>query len=100
MDSTNRVETYQVSYFPTTMKINIICTAVMLTCISTTTSMWYEISFDTTANTSLVTSHTANNILQLDFPPFVLISISEITSAKVATTAFPLWVCQVHMQGH
>jgi hypothetical protein len=56
MDSANRVETYQVSYSPTTMKISIICTAVtVLTCTSTTNSMWYEISFDTTANTGSVT---------------------------------------------
>jgi hypothetical protein len=88
MDSTNGVETYQVSYSPTTMKISIICTAVtVLTCTSTTNSMWYEISFDTIADTGSATLHTANNVLQLDFPPFVLIRISEISSAEAATTA-------------
>jgi hypothetical protein len=88
MDSTNGVETYQVSYSPTTMKISIICTAAtVLTCTSTTNFMWYEIGFDTMANTSSATLHTADNVLRLDFPPFVLISISEISSAEAATTA-------------
>jgi hypothetical protein len=35
----------------------------------------------------LATLHIANNVLQLDFLPFILISISEITSAEAATTA-------------
>jgi hypothetical protein len=88
MDSAGRVETYQVSYSPTTMKISIICTAVtVLTCTSTSNSMWYEIGFDTTADTGSATSHTADNVLRLDFPPFVLISISEISGAEAATTA-------------
>jgi hypothetical protein len=40
MDSTDRVETYQVSYSPTIMKISIICTAAtVLTCTSTTNSI-------------------------------------------------------------
>jgi hypothetical protein len=41
--------------------------------------MWYEIGFDTLTNTSSATSHTADNVLQLD--------ISDITSTKAATTA-------------
>jgi hypothetical protein len=82
MDGANEVGTYQISHFPTiTMKISIICTVMMvLTCTSTTNSIWYEIGFNTTANTSLVTFHTADNILQLNFPPFVIINISEISS--------------------
>jgi hypothetical protein len=88
MDTADGVETYQVSYSPVTMKISIICTAAtVLTCTNTTNSMWYEIGFDTAADTGSATSHTADNVLRLDFPPFVLISISEITSAEAATTA-------------
>jgi hypothetical protein len=88
IDSANGVETYQVSYSPTTMKISIICTtATVLTCTSTTNSMWYEIGFDTTADSSSATLHIADNILRLDFPPFVLISISDISSTEAATTA-------------
>jgi hypothetical protein len=84
MDIADRVETYQVSYSPVTMKISIICTAAtVLTCTNTTNSMWYEIRFNTLANTGSVTSHIADNILRLDFPPFVLISISEISSTRL-----------------
>jgi hypothetical protein len=88
MDTANGVETYQVSYSPATIKISIICiAATVLTCTNTTNSMWYEIGFDTLANTGSATSNTADNVLRLDFPPFVLISISEITSTEAATTA-------------
>jgi hypothetical protein len=88
MDTADGVETYQVSYSPVTMKISIICTAAtVLTCTTATNSMWYELGFDTAADTGLATSHTADNVLRLDFLPFVLISISEITSAEAATTA-------------
>jgi hypothetical protein len=74
MDSANGVETYQVSYSPTTMKISIICTTTtVLTCTFTTNSMWYEIGFDTTVDTSSATLHIADNVLRLDFPLFVLI---------------------------
>jgi hypothetical protein len=88
MDSANGVKTYQVSYSLTIMKISIICTTMtVLTYTSTTNSMWYKIGFDTILDTNLVTSHTADNILHLDFPLFVLISISEISSTEVTTTA-------------
>jgi hypothetical protein len=88
MDSADGVETYQVSYSPVTMKISIICTTTMvLTCTSTTNFMWYEIGFNTTVDTGSATLHTADNVLQLDFPTFVLISISKISSAEAATTA-------------
>jgi hypothetical protein len=88
MDIANGAETYQVSYSPTTIKISIICTTTtVLTCMSTTNSMCYEIGFDTTVDTGLATLYTINNVLWLDFPPFVLISISEISSAKATTTA-------------
>jgi hypothetical protein len=80
-------ETYTVSYSPSTMKISIICTtAYSLTCTSTTTSIWYEF-FDTDANTGSATSHTTDNVLHLDFPSYVLISINEISSAKATMTA-------------
>jgi hypothetical protein len=64
MDAADRVETYQVSYSPTTMKISIICTAAfVLRCSVTALAMWYEIGFDTTANTGFATSYTADNVL-------------------------------------
>jgi hypothetical protein len=88
MDAADSIETYTVSYAPSTMKISIICTAAfLLTCTSTTTSIWYELGFDTDVDTGLATSHTADNMLHLDFPPYILISINEISSAKAATTA-------------
>jgi hypothetical protein len=45
------------------------------------------LGFDTTTDTSLVTSYTGDNILRLDFPPYILIMINEISSAEAATTA-------------
>jgi hypothetical protein len=89
MDAADGVETYTVSYAPSTMKISIICdgAAFSLTCTNTTASLWYELGFDTDADTGSATSHTADNVLRLDFPPYVLISINEISSAEAATTA-------------
>jgi hypothetical protein len=88
MDSANGVETYQVCYSPTTMKISIIwIAATVLTCTFTMNLIWYEIGFDSMANTSSATLHIADNVLWLDFPPFVLISISEISSTEAATPA-------------
>jgi hypothetical protein len=88
MDAAAGVETYQVSYSPVTMKISIICTSAMvLRCTTETAAMWYELGFDTTADTASATSHTADSVLRLDPPAFVMISISEITSAEAATTA-------------
>jgi hypothetical protein len=88
MDSADKVETYQVSYFPVTMKISISCTAAtVLFCTNTNNSMWYELGFDTTANTGSMTLHTADNVLRLHFPLYVLISITEITSAEAANNS-------------
>jgi hypothetical protein len=88
MDVADGIETYTVSYSPSTMKISIICTAAyLLTCTSMTTSIWYELGFNTDADTGSATSHTADNVLWLDFPPYILISINEISSAEAATTA-------------
>jgi hypothetical protein len=87
MDAADGVETYQVSYSPVTMKISIICTAAtVLTCTSATNAMWYELGFDTTADTGSATSHTADNVLRLDFPSYLLISATELSGADAATT--------------
>jgi hypothetical protein len=86
MDAADGAETYQVSYSPATMKLSIICTAAFsLTCTSTTLAMWYELGFDTATNTASATSHIEDNVLWLDFNPYVLISISS--SAEAMTTA-------------
>lgn len=81
MDAEDGTETYQLSYSMTTMKITITCTAAFsLTCTATTSAMWYVIGFNTSANTSSAASHTADNVLRLDFPPYLMVSINEITS--------------------
>jgi hypothetical protein len=45
------------------------------------------LGFDTTADTGSATSHTADNVLPLDFPSYLLILATELSGADAATTA-------------
>lgn len=87
METADPAQTYNVSYSETTMKITITCNAIFsLTCTNTTQALWDVLGFITTANTPLGLSLEADEVLRLDFPPYLIISISEFSPAEVATT--------------
>jgi hypothetical protein len=89
MDDADGVQTYTVSYDSTTMKMTIECPAAAftLTCTSTTNAIWDVLGFDTDANTGSATSHTADNVLRLDFPAYLLITVNEFLHQGTVSSA-------------
>ena len=101
MDTADGTETYTISFSDITMKVTISCTAAFsLICTNTTSAMWYIIGFTTLADTPLATSQTANGVLRLDFPAYLLISVKELCITPTATTANTRASYAVSMSGN
>ena len=78
---------YSVSFNYTTMKINIDCdVAIFLTCSNTNNAIWDVIGFAAVDRASAA-SHTANEVLRLDFPAYLMVGISELASARAVSTS-------------
>ena len=78
---------YSVSYNYTTMKISIECdVAIFLTCLNTNNAIWDVIGFLYIDRTSAV-SHTADDVVRLDFPSYLMVGISELASARAVSTS-------------
>lgn len=90
MDAADPGATYTVSYQPVVpdMKLVISCSAAFsLTCTNTASAMWSVLGWNTLADTAAATSHTADNIVRLDYPPYLLISIGDWAPAQLASTS-------------
>ena len=78
---------YSVSYNYTTMKISIECDVpILLTCSSTNNAIWDVIGFLYIDRTPAV-SHTADDVVSLDFPAYLMVGISELASARAVLTS-------------
>ena len=78
---------YSVSYNYTTMRITTECdVAISLICSNTTNAIWDVIGFLAVDRVSAA-SHTANKVLQLDFPAYLMVGISELASARAVSTS-------------
>ena len=78
---------YSVSYNSTTMKIRIGCDiSISLTCSNTTNAIWDVIGF-LAADRVPAASHTADDVLQLDFPAYLMVGINELASARAVSTS-------------
>ena len=72
---------YSVSYNYTTMKISIDCDVnISLTCTNTTNAIWDVIGFAAVDRASAA-SHTADDVVRLDFPSYLMVGILELASA-------------------
>lgn len=84
MEAADNTETYNVSYSATTMKITITCSAAIgLTCVNIIDAIWDVLGFSTSANRAAATSHEGDDVLRLDFPSYLLISVAEFAPAGV-----------------
>lgn len=87
METVDATQTYNVSYSATTMKITITCSApIGLTCSNSSVAIWDTLGFSTGADRAPATSHEGDDVLRLDFPSYLLISIAEFSPAGVVST--------------
>ena len=73
---------YSVSYTPVTMKLSITSTdaSFYLRLSVQTNQMWATLGFTTAANTAPALTQTADSVIRLDHPPYLMIDISELPS--------------------
>lgn len=83
MTTEDGVQSYTATYDSRTMRITITGTAAfVLNCTTTTNSAWYLLGFETDADTISATTHAADNVIRLDLPAYLLLSIAELYNNK------------------